>query len=72
MLASENWNDTSNTGLSNLNSNNVTSNNNRNISAHAELRHIKRLNSFLIPTTQGVKQITWGTVMLVPVREGFT
>jgi len=65
LLASSNWNDTSKTGLSNLNSNNVTANNNRNISAHAELRQHQRLNSFLIPT-KTVKQITLGTMMLVP------
>ena len=35
MLASSNWNNTSNTGLSYLNSNNVTTNNNRNIGTRA-------------------------------------
>ena len=53
VLASSNWNDTSNTGLSNLNSNNVTSNNNRNISTRTELRQRRRLNSFLTPTVFG-------------------
>jgi len=53
MLASSNWNNDSNTGLSYLNSNNVATNNNRNISTHAELRQHRRLNSFLTPTKNG-------------------
>jgi len=38
MLASSNWNNTANAGLSYLNSNNVATNSNRNIGAQLELR----------------------------------
>ena len=37
-LAGSNWNNTTLAGLTNLNSNNVTSNSNHNIGSHAELR----------------------------------
>jgi len=41
MLASGNWNNASNAGLSYLNSNNVASNSNRNIGARLELRVLR-------------------------------
>jgi len=41
MLASSNWNNTSNAGLCYLNSNNVASNSNRNIGCRLELRMLR-------------------------------